>query len=74
MPLEPQPLDTILKYRGLTNEDLVKASSEQLTFKQVQKARSGRAVTVNIQHKILRALNACGGDVKYQLSDLFKCL
>lgn len=71
MPLEPQPIDGILKARGLDNADLVKASTEQLTFKQVQKARSGRPVTANIQGKIVRALNACGGDVQYQARDLF---
>jgi len=70
MELKPPPLDGILKARGLENEDLVKASTEQLTFKQVQKARTGRAVTINIQTKITRALNACG-DVQYQLRELF---
>lgn len=71
MTFEPQPIDSILKARGLTNEDLVKASTQQLTFKQVHKARAGRPVTPNIQDKILRALNACGGDVQYQVGDLF---
>jgi hypothetical protein len=46
----------------LSNADLVKASTEQLTFKQVQKARSGRPVTANIRQKILRAIDACGGN------------
>lgn len=68
---KPQPLDHILKERRLVNQDLVKASTQQLTFKQVQKARMGRSVTVNIQEKILSALNACGGDVLYQRRDLF---
>ena len=70
MELKPQPLDGILKVRGLDNEDLIKASTEQLTFKQVQKARAGRAVTINIQNKIMRALNACG-KVQYQIRELF---
>ena len=69
--IDPPPFDGILKARGLDNEAVVKASTEQLTFKQVQKARTGRQVTANIQHKILRALNACGGDVQYKLRDLF---
>ena len=56
-------LDDVLKARGLDNSDLVKASTEQLTFKQVQKARTGCRVTAKIQGKITRALNACGGDV-----------
>lgn len=72
MELTPQPLDAVLKARGLQNEDLVKASTEQLTFKQVQKARTGRPVTANIQGKILNALNACGGDVTYQVRELFR--
>jgi hypothetical protein len=70
MKSELQPLDGILKARGLSNEDVVKASTEQLTFKQVQKARMGHAVTINIQNKILRALNACG-KVQYQIRELF---
>ncbi len=71
MPGEPQRIDTILKARGLDNADLVRASSQQLTFKQVQKARAGRPVTANIQDKILNALNACNGDVQYKRQDLF---
>lgn len=67
---EIQPLDGILKTRGLNNEDLVKASTEQLTFKQIQKARKGHAVTINIQNKIRAALNACG-EVQYQIRELF---
>lgn len=62
--------DGILKARGLGNADLVKASTEQLTFKQVQKARTGRRVTAHIQDKIVRALNACGSD-RYQAGEVF---
>ena len=65
----PQPLDGILKLFNLSNDDLVKASTEQLTFKQVQKARTGKAVTMNIQGKITRALNACGHN--YRQGELF---
>ncbi len=53
-----QPLDALLSSLGLENHDLVAASSEQLTHKQVQKARSGRYVTGNIQRKVLNALQA----------------
>lgn len=70
MDLMPQPLDGILKERGLNNEDLVKASTVQLTFKQIQKARTGKMVTSNIQNKILVALNACS-DVQYRMRELF---
>lgn len=53
-----QPLDAILDEIGLNNHQLVALSTEQLTHKQVQKARKGKRISVNIQRKILRALNA----------------
>jgi hypothetical protein len=52
-----QPLDTLLDEIGLSNHELVAFSTDQLTHKQVQKARKGRRITVNIQRKILTALN-----------------
>jgi hypothetical protein len=52
----PQPLLRIMEEANISNADLVKASSEQLTHKQIQKARKGRKVTLNIQKKILNAL------------------
>ncbi len=70
MTADPRLLDSILRVGGLTNEDLVRVSTDQLTFKQVQKARSGRPVTANIKGKIVRALNACG-DVQYDIRELF---
>jgi len=51
-------LDKVLEQYSLKNDDLVQASVEQLTHKQVQKARKGQRVTPNIQGKITRALNA----------------
>ena len=54
----PQPLDALLAELGIDNHALVAASTEQLTHKQVQKARKGRYITRNIQGKILAALNA----------------
>lgn len=54
----PQPLDAILTARGLDASNLVNRSTEQLTHKQIQKARRGRYVTGNIQRKILSAVNA----------------
>jgi hypothetical protein len=71
MAAEQQPINDVLTARGLANGDLVKASTEQLTFKQVQKARMGRPVTANIQGKIMRALNSCGS-AQYTLDQLFK--
>ncbi len=59
--LGPQPLDAILDEIGLCNHQLVALSTEQLTHKQVQKARKGRRISVNIQRKILKALNVFSG-------------
>ncbi len=69
-----QPLDGLLDSFGYANSDVVAASTEQLTHKQVQKARKGRRVTANIQKKILNALRTMRKDhedEKYQVSDLF---
>lgn len=69
-----QPLDGLLESFGYANSALVEASTDQLTHKQVQKARKGRRVTSNIQKKILNALRALRKDQegeKYQVSDLF---
>ncbi|MBU6180451.1 MAG: hypothetical protein KGR69_12370 [Verrucomicrobia bacterium] len=72
-----QPLDALLSELGLENHALVAASTEQLTHKQVQKARKGRYVTGNIQRKILAAVNAAapaggdGGKLVHTLGQLF---
>lgn len=50
--------------QGLTNADLVKASTQQLTFKMVQKGRKGRPLTPNVQKKILNALLRAKPDLK----------
>ena len=55
--LGPQPLDSLMNELGLSNHELVSASTEQLTHKQIQKARKGRKVTKNIQLKIRHALD-----------------
>lgn len=52
-----QPLDGLMKRWGLNNHDLVAISSEQLTHKQVQKARQGRQLTLKMMQKVCRALN-----------------
>lgn len=70
----PQPLDRLLDELGLTNHELVGASTEQLTHKQIQKARKGRRVTANIQRKILAALEAAVGEDdkgRFKREDLF---
>ena len=66
-----QPLDQILEKYSLKNDDLVKTSSEQLTHKQVQKARGGKEVTPNIKGKITRALNAAVDNAEYTEDNLF---
>lgn len=69
-----QPLDALLENLGLQNSDLVAASTEQLTHKQVQKARKGRQVTENIQGKILMALQAASANASehsFSLEELF---
>lgn len=52
-----QPIDAIMHKWNLENHDLVKVSLEQLTHKQVQKARSGRQLTLKLMMKVARALN-----------------
>ncbi len=65
-----QPLDQIMEELELKNHDLVAASTEGLTHKQVKKGRNGRRVTRNIQEKILSALSAAT-DKTYAHADLF---
>lgn len=54
-----QPLDALMLRLGIDNHDLVAVSLEQLTHKQVQKARSGRRLTLSMMQKVARALNVC---------------
>ena len=69
--LGPQPLGEILTKLELSNSDVVAASTEQLTHKQVQKAIKGRRISKNIQQKIVKALNAVNAELKYSKKDLF---
>lgn len=66
-----QPLDALMTRLGLTNADLVKASTEQLTFKMVQKARKGKLLTPNVQQKILTALQTVRPEDNLALKDIF---
>lgn len=70
MELGPQPLDRIIEEQDLKNHDLVAASTDGLTHKQVNKGREGRRLTRNIQEKIAVALSAATGN-RYTVSDLF---
>jgi len=66
-----QPLNGIMARLGISNADLVKASTEQLSFKMVQKGRKGRRLTPNIQHKILNALRALKPEEKFTIKEIF---
>jgi hypothetical protein len=70
MELGIQPLDTIMEERGLKNHDLVAASKDGLTHKQVQKGRKGRRLTRNVQDKIVASISAYTGTA-YKLDQLF---
>ncbi len=52
-----QPFDRLMEAWGLTNTDLVKTSPEQLTHKQVRRARSGRQLTLKMMMKVNRTFN-----------------
>lgn len=55
--LGAQPLARLMSERGLAPSDLVAASGEQLTHKQVARAMKGRRLTPNVMDKVLRAWN-----------------
>ncbi|NNC88394.1 MAG: hypothetical protein HKN82_08050 [Akkermansiaceae bacterium] len=61
-----QPLDALMNDWGLENHDLVDASTEQLTHKQVQRARKGRQLTLKMMMKVMRAFNVA---IWYRLTD-----
>ena len=52
-----QPLDGLMARWNITNHELVEVSEEQLTHKQVQRAKSGRKLTLKMMMKVARALN-----------------
>jgi len=52
-----QPLDGLMEKWGLSNHELVETSTEQLTHKQVQRARTGRRLTLRMMQKVNRAFN-----------------
>ena len=66
-----QPLDALLTQINLKNNDLVKASRNQLTHRVVAKGRKGRRLTNNSRMKILTALNNVQTEKVYRLKDLF---
>lgn len=54
---------------GLANHDLVEVSPEQLTHKQVRRARTGRVLTLKMMMKVNRAFNIA---IWYRLTDAQK--
>ena len=66
-----QPLDVVMIKWKLTNNDLVNASTQQLTHKMVAKGRKGRRLTMNVQNKILAALNTLRPEASLSHRDLF---
>lgn len=64
--LGAQPLDGMMQSWGIGNHDLVEVSTEQLTHKQVQKARNGRRLTLKMMQKVTRAFNVA---IWYKLND-----
>jgi hypothetical protein len=66
-----QPLNQVMLTHQLSNQDLVQASPDARTHKQVQKARKGRALTGRMQRKILKALYIAVPGFKGTLGDLF---
>ena len=55
--LGTQPLDNILTSWGLSNHILVESSPEQLSHKQVVRARNGRRLTLKMMMKVARTVN-----------------
>ena len=69
--LGTQSLDGLMTRLKLSNTDLVKASTEQLTHKQVQKGRTGKRLSPCLKTKILNALHNAVPDQKFANKDLF---
>lgn len=55
--LGTQPLEAIMQRWGVSNHDLVEDSPEQLTHKQIQRAKAGRRLTLKMMMKVARSLN-----------------
>lgn len=52
-----QPIDQLITRWHLSNHELVETSIDQLSHKQVQKARKGRQLTLHMMQKITATLN-----------------
>jgi len=54
-----QPLDGVMRQHEWTNHDIVAASLHPLTHKAVQRARSGRRLTIRTMRHVTEAVNRC---------------
>ncbi len=54
-----QPLDAMMRQHEWTNHDIVSASLHPLTHKAVQRARSGRRLTIRTMRHVTEAVNRC---------------
>jgi len=68
--LGEQPLARIMAEHGFKPNDLVSASTEQITHKMVSRAVKGRRLNLKIQYRLLNALNKIANK-QYILKDLF---
>ncbi|MFC5049684.1 hypothetical protein ACFPK9_03515 [Rubritalea spongiae] len=64
--LGTQPLDAMMDAWGMSNNEMVDVSTEQLTHKQIQRARKGRRLTLKMMQKVNRAFNVT---IWYKLND-----
>lgn len=64
--LGTQPLDAMMDAWGMSNSQMVDNSTEQLTHKQIQRARNGRRLTLKMMQKVNRAFNVT---IWFQLND-----
>lgn len=55
--LGTQPFDAMMTAWGITNNEMVDVSTEQLTHKQIQRARNGRRLTLKMMQKVNRSFN-----------------
>lgn len=56
-----QPIAGVMDERGISVRDVVAASTEQITFKMVQRARKGRRLSAHVMAKIQRAVSNAAG-------------
>ena len=68
--LGEQPITKIIAKHKLKPNDIVSASTEQITHKMISRAVKGRRLTPNVQRKVLDALNDLTGE-SYSHRDLF---